>query len=109
MTQSIQPQTAPAESWPEAGTETGSPPSVSASAPPATLLSVLMPLYNERRTLRAIVRRVLAAPVSVPIELVIVDDGSTDGSDEVLRELAAADPRIKPVFHEKNRGKGAAL
>ena len=56
------------------------------------LLSVLMPVYNERRTLRTIVRRVLACSDPVPLELVAVDDGSTDGSAEILRELAVAGP-----------------
>ena len=73
------------------------------------LLSVLMPVYNERRTLKAIVRRVLESPTPIPLELVAVDDGSTDGSADLLRELAAHDPRIRPVFHDKNRGKGAAI
>jgi glycosyltransferase involved in cell wall biosynthesis len=86
-----------------------------APAAPATvgtghrLLSVLMPVYNERRTLRTIVRRVLSAPVQLPIELVIVDDCSRDGSRDIIRELAAADPRIRPVLHEKNTGKGGAI
>jgi glycosyltransferase involved in cell wall biosynthesis len=74
-----------------------------------TLLSVLMPLYNERRTLRAIVRRVLEVPLPGPMELIVVDDGSTDGSADLLRELAAADPRIRPVFHERNQGKAGAV
>jgi glycosyltransferase involved in cell wall biosynthesis len=74
-----------------------------------TLLSVLMPLYNERRTLRAIVRRVLEIPLPGPLELIVVDDGSTDGSADLLRELAAADPRIRPVFHERNQGKAGAV
>src|SRR5262249_29755744 len=73
------------------------------------LLSVLMPVYNERRTLRTIVRRVLESPTPVPRELVAVDDGSRDGSAEILRELAARDARVRPVFHEANRGKGAAV
>jgi glycosyltransferase involved in cell wall biosynthesis len=91
--------------------------SASASAParavqshtPPKLLSVLMPLYNERRTLRTIVRRVLESPMPLPLELVIVDDGSTDGSAEILRELAVHDSRVRPVFHERNLGKGGAI
>lgn len=84
------------------------------SANPAILhsfykLSVLMPVYNEIRTLRTIVGRVLSAPIELEIELVIVDDGSTDGSRELIKELAAADPRIKYVFHEHNQGKAAAV
>src|SRR4051794_11188036 len=74
----------------------------------ARLLSVLMPVYNERRTLRTIVGRVLASPTQIPLELIAVDDGSHDGSAEILRELAALDPRVKPVFHGRNQGKGAA-
>lgn len=72
-------------------------------------LSVLMPVYNEARTLRRIVRAVLASPVPLDIELICVDDCSTDRSYDVLRELAAEDPRIKVVRHEINRGKGAAI
>lgn len=72
-------------------------------------LSVLMPVFNEARTLRTIIHRVLNAPVDIPLELVAVDDGSTDGSREIITELAAADARIRVVFHEKNQGKGAAI
>ena len=72
-------------------------------------LSVLMPVYNEVRTLRTIVERVLNAPVDIEIELVIVDDGSTDGGRELIAELAATDPRIKYLFHEKNQGKAGAI
>ena len=72
-------------------------------------LSVLMPVYNEVRTLRTIVERVLAAPVDLEIELVVVDDGSTDGSAELIAELARHDRRIVCLFHDDNRGKGAAI
>lgn len=72
-------------------------------------LSVLMPIYNERWTLREIVRRALAAPVGQEIELIAVDDGSTDGSWQVLRELEQADDRIVAIQHRRNRGKGAAI
>jgi len=73
------------------------------------LLSVLMPVYNEARTLRTIVRRVLASPVRLPIELVCVDDGSRDGSVEILTELAAGDARIRVFRQPANMGKGAAI
>ena len=76
---------------------------------PIKRLSVLMPVYNEARTLRTIVARVLASPVDLEIELVCVDDGSKDESLELLRVLAAADPRIKVFTHPLNRGKGAAI
>jgi glycosyltransferase involved in cell wall biosynthesis len=72
-------------------------------------LSVLMPVYNEVRTLRTIVRRVLNAPIDIAIELVIVDDGSTDGSRHLIAELARRDPRIKYIFHEQNQGKTGAV
>lgn len=73
------------------------------------LLSVLMPVYNEARTLRRIVRAVLDSPIEMQIELVCVDDRSTDGSWEILKELAAADPRVKVFRQEKNQGKGSAI
>jgi glycosyltransferase involved in cell wall biosynthesis len=72
-------------------------------------LSVLMPVYNEVRTLRTIVHRVLNAPVDIAIELVIVDDGSTDGSPELIAELARNEPRIIFWFHDENQGKAAAI
>ena len=80
-----------------------------AGSSPIRRLSVLMPVYNEVWTLREIVARVLTSPVPLELELVIVDDCSTDGSWELIQELAAADPRIKPVRHVCNAGKGAAL
>jgi glycosyltransferase involved in cell wall biosynthesis len=76
---------------------------------PQPLLSVLIPVYNEARTLRTIIRRVLASPISLPMELVCVDDGSRDGSPEILDALAAADPRIRVFRQPKNMGKGAAI
>jgi hypothetical protein len=72
-------------------------------------LSVLMPVYNERWTLESIVRRVLTSPVSLDIELVLVDDCSRDGSWELAQRLAAADSRIVAVRHERNGGKGTAI
>jgi len=72
-------------------------------------LSVLMPVYNEARTVESIVARVLAAPVDLEIEIVVVDDGSQDRSLEVLRKLAARDERIKVFAHDRNQGKGRAI
>lgn len=77
--------------------------------PTYSRLSVLMPVYNEARTLRRIVAAVFASPIDLDIELVCVDDHSTDSTTKVLAELAAADTRIKVVRHETNRGKGAAI
>lgn len=69
-------------------------------------VSVIMPCFNEERTIEAIVRRVLAVPLEK--EIVIVDDGSTDGTARCLRELAAW-PGVRVLTHPVNRGKGAAL
>jgi glycosyltransferase involved in cell wall biosynthesis len=68
-------------------------------------LSVVIPVYNERATLGEILRRVRAAPLAK--EIIIVDDGSTDGTRELLASMAATDLRI--LYHPENRGKGAAL
>ncbi len=70
-------------------------------------LSVVIPCYNEARTLRALVERVRAAPVPDK-EIIVVDDGSRDGSRDLLRTQIA--PLVDQVlYHETNRGKGAAL
>lgn len=70
-------------------------------------LSVVMPVYNERATLRAVVERVLAVPLD--IELLCVDDGSSDGSRDILAEILTAHPQVKVIFQPCNMGKGAAL
>lgn len=70
------------------------------------MLSVVIPAYNECTTLREIVDRVRAVPIRK--EIVIVDDCSTDGTAEVLRQLAA-DNDIRALYHKRNEGKGAAL
>jgi glycosyltransferase involved in cell wall biosynthesis len=72
-------------------------------------LSVLMPVYNESRTLRTIVRMVLASPVDTEIELICVDDCSNDDSLQILNELAAEDPRIRVIAQPVNMGKGKAI
>ena len=76
---------------------------------PLRKLSVLMPVYNERWTLREIVTRVLDARVPLELELIVVDDCSSDGSWELLQDLAQCDSRIRVVRHDRNRGKGAAV
>ena len=71
------------------------------------ILSVVIPIYNERATLREIVNRVLSVPLN--IELLCVDDGSTDGSRDVLEELQRANSQIHIFLQPHNMGKGAAL
>jgi len=75
-------------------------------------LSILMSAYNERAYLRTCVGRVLAAPLpdGLQRELIIVDDASTDGTTDLVRELAGQHPdSIRAFFQEKNQGKGAAI
>jgi glycosyltransferase involved in cell wall biosynthesis len=68
-------------------------------------LSVVVPCYNEEATLATVVERVLASPYTA--EVLVVDDGSTDGTLEVARGIT--DPRVRVLVHGVNRGKGAAL
>src|SRR6201981_3348337 len=70
-------------------------------------LSVVMPVYNERATLHTVVERVLAVPYE--IELLCVDDGSRDGSRELLADLQVSYPQIRVLLQPRNMGKGAAL
>jgi glycosyltransferase involved in cell wall biosynthesis len=70
-------------------------------------LSVVIPVYNERRTLRQLLQRVLQVPFET--EVLCVDDGSTDGSRELLAELEAQHPQLRVFFQANNAGKGAAL
>jgi len=70
------------------------------------LLSVVMPAYNERDTIEEIIGRVLAVPLR--IELIVVDDGSTDGTRDILQRLATEKP-FQLILQPKNGGKGAAL
>jgi glycosyltransferase involved in cell wall biosynthesis len=71
-------------------------------------ISIVMPCYNEINTIESIVQQVMAAKLPLRRELVIVDDYSTDQTRDYLRTLEPCE-EIKVVFHEANRGKGAAL
>jgi glycosyltransferase involved in cell wall biosynthesis len=70
-------------------------------------LSVVMPVYNEQATLQTVIERVLS--VSLEVELLCVDDGSTDASREILAGLQQRHPQIKLFLQPRNMGKGAAL
>ncbi len=70
------------------------------------LLTVIIPCFNERKTIRAIVEKVRAA-VSSELEIIIVNDASTDGSKSIVDKLAA--PDVKILHHDQNQGKGAAM
>jgi glycosyltransferase involved in cell wall biosynthesis len=88
-------------------------------------LSVIIPVYNERNTLEEIIHRVravdltinadgenklLPGPITLEREIVIIDDGSTDGTRDILdRWRAAPEPDLRIIYHERNGGKGAAL
>ncbi len=75
-----------------------------------TQLSIMVPVYNEKPTVKMAIGRILDTEYPVDqVELVIVNDGSTDGTTAILRELAAADSRINLVEHERNSGKGDAI
>ncbi len=74
-------------------------------------LSVIIPVYNERNTIEEIVRRVRSAPLDgIEKEIILIDDGSTDGTADILRQMQAEQPqRAHIVFHNVNQGKGAAI
>jgi glycosyltransferase involved in cell wall biosynthesis len=76
-------------------------------------LSVIIAVYNEIATISEVIRRVRAAPVQVPVELIFVDDCSVDGTREFLQSFVASAEEvtgdIKVFLHERNQGEGAAI
>jgi glycosyltransferase involved in cell wall biosynthesis len=70
-------------------------------------LSVLVPVYNERSTIGEVIRRVRSVDVPLEVEIVVVNDGSSDGTDKVLATLE--DSTVRVFNHSQNQGKGAAL
>ena len=75
----------------------------------APQLSILMPVFNEVATVERAVAAVLDADLHVTTEVVLVDDGSTDGTDRVLESASWPDGRVRVLRHERNQGKGAAV
>lgn len=71
-------------------------------------LSILVPVYNEHNTIRQVLERVRGLRFPVRTEIVVVDDGSRDGTIEILRGLPAWED-VRVVFHEFNKGKGGAV
>jgi glycosyltransferase involved in cell wall biosynthesis len=74
-------------------------------------LSIIAPAYNERENITPLVERIheIFVPLGISFEAVIVDDGSTDGTTEMLRDLAAKYPWLKPIRLEPNSGQSAAM
>ncbi|MDA8072609.1 MAG: glycosyltransferase family 2 protein [Actinomycetota bacterium] len=70
-------------------------------------LTVIVPVYNERSTIAEIIRRARSVPVPLEVDLVVVDDGSTDGTDKILAALE--DSTVRVIGHRANQGKGAAV
>jgi len=80
---------------------------MSLAGTPTPCLSVVMPCYNESATLKVVADRVLDSPYTR--ELIIVDDGSVDGTLDIAHSIAGADPRVRVIDQGVNQGKGAAL
>jgi glycosyltransferase involved in cell wall biosynthesis len=74
--------------------------------PEGFVLSVIIPVYNEVKTLESVIQRVRGT--GLPLEIVLIDDGSTDGTRDLLAQMEH-DSDCRVIFHERNQGKGAAL
>ena len=70
-------------------------------------LSVIIPVYNEKNTIREIIRRVQAVELDFPKEIIVVDDCSQDGTRQIIETIKQ--DNVKTCYHSKNQGKGAAL
>jgi len=75
----------------------------------AMKLSIVIPVYNERPTLLSLIESVRAVDLGMERELILVDDGSTDGTRELLPTLPDTFPDVRVILHDQNQGKGAAL
>src|SRR5579862_8003539 len=78
----------------------------------ASLVSILVPLYNEEEFIEPLLERVQAAPLPAGLarEIIVVDDGSTDGSADIVADIANRSAGvIRLIRHDRNQGKGAAI
>lgn len=75
------------------------------------MISVVIPVHNEEKNIEPLYEEILAAlePLGEPFEIIYVNDGSTDGTGEVLRKLKARDSRVRVLEMDRNRGEAAAL
>ena len=89
------------ETDPTVGVEPGE------QTPSYRLLSVIVPVFNERTTVAEVIRRIRAVQLPVEREVVVVDDGSSDGTDKILNALG--DSTVRILSHPSNAGKGAAI
>ena len=71
------------------------------------ILTVLIPVYNEKNTIKEVIEKVKKSPVEK--EIIVINDGSNDGTKELLNRIAKEDPDIKVFHHDKNLGKGKAI
>src|SRR5207237_5154998 len=84
------------------------PPLMAGARSAPQLLSVIVPSYNERRTIRNALDALLKTELPLRVEVIVVDDGSTDGTNDYLAQLVDAGT-IRLIRHETNLGKGAAI
>jgi glycosyltransferase involved in cell wall biosynthesis len=75
---------------------------------PQERLSIIVPVYNEAATIGTVVSRLLTIDLPIPREIIVVDDGSTDGTGRVLEDLRSSAP-VHVITAERNRGKGSAI
>ncbi|MFN3551272.1 MAG: glycosyltransferase family 2 protein [Endomicrobiia bacterium] len=72
-------------------------------------ISIIIPVYNEEETIKKVVEKLEMIDFGIEKEIIIVDDGSTDSTPNVLKKLQSKDQKLKIVFHNRNEGKGAAV